>query len=395
MNNINRRIIIFTTDFSHELVARVHHVFNYLKKKSIPLILINFDFTYYPSSIQEYIRRVTKTLSFALENRNFDQIIINLPSLPYSFRGRIRTFSNAISFILQIFLSKIVCRRLNKGIIVGFGPVACFAAFLTFQEKCPIIYEDTDFWPGLCKGAFHKILISYIERYCLKKATAVISNSRMLEKRAKFYNSTVYWIPNGVSIKLFHIKRKQKTSPPTLVYIGSLQKWAGLQLVVRSLGKLLQHYPNLVFKLSGVGPEKDILEIEAARCGVRDHIIFLGKLPYYELASLLAESSIGIATFISNEFNFYATPLKVLEYMAAGLPIIATNWGETARIIKESKSGVLVKWDPIEFKDAVIKLLENTDLWRECSRNGIKWIASYDWHVILDRWLEIVLLQMK
>ena len=387
---MHKKIIIFTTDFSHELIARVHHIVSYLKKKSVPLILINFDFTDYPSSIRGYTRRVTKSLSSAPKSKGFDQIIVNLPSLPYPFRGNVRTFLNAISFMLQVFLGKIICRDIDGGLVIGFGPIACFAAFLIFRKKHPIIYEDTDFWAGLSKGALHRLLISCLERYCLKRAKAVISNSRMLEKRARFYNREVYWVPNGVNSKLFEVKHKVGTSPPSLVYIGSLQKWAGLQLVVHSLPEILQRYPNLVFKLSGVGPEKTALETEGARAGVCDHIIFLGKLPYHEIANLLAESSIGVATFIPNEFNFYATPLKILEYMAAGLPIIATNWGETARIIKESRAGMLIRWNSAEFKEAVVQILENANLWEQYSRNGTQWVSSYDWDVVLRRWLEII-----
>ncbi len=82
--------------------------------------------------------------------------------------------------------------------------------------------------------------------------------------------------------------------------------------------------------------------------------------------------------------------MKLFEYMAAGIPVIATNIGQLGKTVRESKVGLCVNWDTSEFSEAVEKLLTDKDLWTRCHNNGLRYAKKYDWNTLLDKWLNEV-----
>jgi len=72
-------------------------------------------------------------------------------------------------------------------------------------------------------------------------------------------------------------------------------------------------------------------------------------------AALQAEPHVGIATFVPNELMNYAFMMKVVEYMAAGLPVIGKKIGETQRIIEKHDCGKIIHYKVEEFVEAATK----------------------------------------
>jgi glycosyltransferase involved in cell wall biosynthesis len=75
----------------------------------------------------------------------------------------------------------------------------------------------------------------------------------------------------------------------------------------------------------------------------------------------------------------YAFTLKLIEYMAAGLPVITTNVGDGAQIVKESNSGYVIDYAVESFSNAVINLISDDNLRYSMSRNGTKYAKNFDW----------------
>jgi glycosyltransferase involved in cell wall biosynthesis len=75
----------------------------------------------------------------------------------------------------------------------------------------------------------------------------------------------------------------------------------------------------------------------------------------------------------------YAFTLKLIEYMAAGLPVITTNVGDGAQIVKESNSGYIIDYSAESFSNAVINLIRDDDLRHSMSMNGTKYAKNFDW----------------
>ncbi len=80
-------------------------------------------------------------------------------------------------------------------------------------------------------------------------------------------------------------------------------------------------------------------------------------MPYADVAAVLAESDLGLSTFRTTPLGVFAFPLKVIEYMAAGLPVLCTRGTEAQQILERYPAGRAVDFTPTSLAEAVIELL--------------------------------------
>jgi glycosyltransferase involved in cell wall biosynthesis len=161
-----------------------------------------------------------------------------------------------------------------------------------------------------------------------------------------------------------------------LVYVGLLSKVRGLIQMVEG-AKLASGKISFRFVVGGqFAPpelEREILDSY--------EVEFLGWVPYDQLVPLLFTARIGI--IIPNPIERYKTnyPVKLFEYMAAGLPVIASVRGEAASFVKEAGCGILV--DPLnvdEVSSAIIELMTNDSKAEAMGRKGQELIfGTHNW----------------
>jgi glycosyltransferase involved in cell wall biosynthesis len=137
------------------------------------------------------------------------------------------------------------------------------------------------------------------------------------------------WVPNGVDAARF------ATAPATLGlsrdrvvvgFTGSMKIWHGVADLVDAVASLGSSAPvHLV--LAGSGPESSEVERRIRRHGLQSRTLVVGQLAHADVPPLLAALDIGAAPY-SPTADFYFSPMKVLEYMAAGLPVVCPAIGD-------------------------------------------------------------------
>ena len=193
-------------------------------------------------------------------------------------------------------------------------------------------------------------------------------------------------VPNGVdpvrfagvqghSVRLEHDLGRRFV----VVFCGSLQPWHGVEDAVEAMAMLP---PSVALLVVGDGPRRKAIAARAADLGVADRVILAGAVPETDIPVYLAAADTGIAPYTAVE-RFYYSPLKVLEYCAAGLPVVATAQGELAHL---GGAAVLVPpADPIALAEAVAALAEAGELRREMSRAGRAHAAAHTWAQAAER----------
>jgi glycosyltransferase involved in cell wall biosynthesis len=194
-------------------------------------------------------------------------------------------------------------------------------------------------------------------------------------------------IPNGVSPSDFSpsplLVREGRT--PVLLYIGTLADWQGLDIVVKSLPKILEKQPvRLLIVGRGRSRQRKMLAKQIRKLGVEGSVIVQPAVPHHEIPALIAESDICIAPLGLNDRNVTqgACPIKVLEYMAAGRPLIASNMPIVRELLREEIDALLFSPnDPGDLARQVNLLLNDFELSKRLAQSASEHaLSKFTWH---------------
>ena len=160
-------------------------------------------------------------------------------------------------------------------------------------------------------------------------------------------------VPNGAALDLFHPE-----NPPdpeltdslqqaiTIGFIGSFEKWHGPDLLRDMVLRVATSRPETRFLLVGDGPGKEAVERSLHPLGRRGQ--FTGRVPHRRIPGITASLDVAVMP----ESNFYGSPLKVVEWMAAGRAIVAPDYGPLCEIIDSRRGGLLF---PKDSSDELVK----------------------------------------
>ncbi len=160
-------------------------------------------------------------------------------------------------------------------------------------------------------------------------------------------------IPNGVDLDLFrpatpedrHALRAQYGLPdaPLVMFTGRLAHVKGLDVLLNAWKQTLEQVPAARLVLVGEGEERVALEQQARQLGIAEKIIFFGGTT--EVATVLRTADVFVLCSRTE-----GLPVALLEAMATGLPVVATNVGGMAQILRDGKTARLV---PVEDANAL------------------------------------------
>jgi glycosyltransferase involved in cell wall biosynthesis len=256
-----------------------------------------------------------------------------------------------------------------------------------------VVYQDIDYEPGLVPYQLRAKYTAALERFCIKRADLVCSIGSLLAARRR--NETgrdVHVIPNGVEWDIFSTSRDTNILGHDLVFVGNVFGWAGLEHAIQALPGIREAFPDARLLIIGDGLPAYIegLKTLARTLGLDGYVVFMGLRRPEELPALLAGASIGLANSKPIPFRKYACPLKVMEYMAAGLPVIATRGTETEEMLKRYDCGVSVDHDFEQLKKAVLHMLSNPDASESMRSNGIAASKELTWARLVTQEMDLV-----
>jgi len=148
----------------------------------------------------------------------------------------------------------------------------------------------------------------------------------------------------------------------TLMYVGTIAHRYGLEIPIRAMPTLIAQIPDI--RLIIIGSLRDgVKELPALvdQLDVASHVQFLPPLPFDEIPSQLAQADVGIYTALSDPHMSIATPTKVLEYTAMGLPTIASRLPILEDLYKQGGIQFFEPGNPEDFARSVIDLYRNPD----------------------------------
>ena len=144
---------------------------------------------------------------------------------------------------------------------------------------------------------------------------------------------------NGVRAGEFPAQRRRGTSGFTVGFAGSLKPWHGVEVVVDAVNIAARQIESLRLEVVGDGPCADVLERLELPHG---RSTFYRARPYEETVRIVSSWDVGLAPYIDVTPTFYFCPLKVIEYMAAGICPVASDLGDIRSLLGDGEYGFLV-----------------------------------------------------
>ena len=199
-------------------------------------------------------------------------------------------------------------------------------------------------------------------------------------------------VPNGIDAELF----LRPGSPPetgwepndssfVVAFLGSLKPWHGIDVLLAAFEQLVDECPSSQLLVVGDGPLAGAVG-EAARRWGRGRIHATGAVPHEEVPYWLSLADVGVAPYPELE-EFYFSPLKVIEYMAAALPVVASRSGQISETVEDGRTGLLVEpGDAQALATALVELAAQPERRREMGgRARRRALADYGWDRVAER----------
>ena len=204
-----------------------------------------------------------------------------------------------------------------------------------------------------------------IERRVLERADAVLVVSAALADRLEALGidrHKVHVIPNGADLAAFEQAPAREASRAALGldgrfvvgFAGSLKVWHGVDVLLAAFERFLELEPEARLLIVGAGPAEETLKESVERTGITGSVVFTGAVPHAQIPGLLRAMDVGAAPFKPVE-NFYFSPIKLYEYMAAGLCVVASRLGQIQDVIADRENGLLCEPDDVESLYATLR----------------------------------------
>ena len=227
------------------------------------------------------------------------------------------------------------------------------------------------------------------EAACLKAADLIVTPSRVtceyLASSRRVPREKIQVIPNGVDLELFQAPpRNDRDATVRLLYFGTLAAWQGVELGIRALAQISGRLDaTLTIIGTGTGRQRNALSALAAKLGVGARVTVLPPAPQSELAGYLRTADAILVPLTLTDRNTVqgCCPLKALEGMASGTPVIATDLPVVRELGCDGEHFLLVRPGSVDhIAETVVRLWSDGRLSQRISEQARKHVEqNYTW----------------
>jgi len=231
-------------------------------------------------------------------------------------------------------------------------------------------------FPDKGRYMFAEWLMSH---YAFKVVGVSDHTSTNLTKYEKISPKKIMTIENGIDGSRFEVKidrdkkRREigiKNDGPVIGLGVRLAEQKGITYLLQAMPRVIQSFPDITLVIVGDGDLKTGLQDEAAQLGLQDNVLFLG--PRLDIPELLQLFDIYVLPSL-----WEGMPMVLLESLASGCPVIATDVGGVSKVINHGENGLLVKSkSPQQLAEAIMSLLSNSTLREQFAVRGLEIFKS-------------------
>jgi len=270
------------------------------------------------------------------------------------------------------------------------------SAVLKVLKRKRLIYDAHEYYPSLIAENslfpdFVRPLVRFLadieERIPIRFADVVITVDEILALKYRKHHNNVYIISNYPRLELFK-PDDLNSENGGIIYVGGLSRDRGIYQMIEVANKT-----NV--KLICVGNFTDELNKKEITNFLEENtsknVVFAGHLSHSKVVEYINMSRLGLILHQPIPRYIHAVSIKLFEYMACGKPVVASNFPEIAKVVKEADCGILVDpTDVDEIVDAILYLLEHPEEAKRMGKNGRRAVEEkYSWDKMEEKLLEL------
>ena len=244
----------------------------------------------------------------------------------------------------------------------------------------------TGIWRIYAKKAYN---VS-VGKFIMSRADAVVTVGKPEREAVKekfgLKCERIWYIPNGVNAIRFQ-SSTTKRDGKTVLYVGRLEKYKGIHFLLKAFKKVQVIHPETELVIVGSGPYKKELVRLASCLNLTRSVKFLENVPEESLTQLYQSSSV-----FASLSQYEGQPISLVEAMASGLPVVATNVGAVPELIRNQETGFLLNFPPEEkiLVERLAFLLGNEGFSRKIGEEARRTILStFSWDKTVNELIKV------
>lgn len=294
---------------------------------------------------------------------------------------------------LRSLLRKIIARE-NPDLIQAHSP--CLNGLAALGLGKPVVYEFRSSWEDAAvsngtttEGSLRYRASRWLETRVLRRADAIttICEGLKIEAIARGVPADrITVIPNAVDAGNFtnvpgdsslHKTRWGLEGRYVLGFIGSFFAWEGLTLLLEALPRIRATRPDVAVLLVGSGVDEAALRSAVARLGLESSVVFAGLIPHNQIGEAYSAIDLLVYPRLPMRLTEMVTPLKPLEAMAMGKPLVASDVGGHRELIEDGTTGLLFRaGDARALADTVLRVLGDPALPARLRDQGQRYVRE-------------------
>jgi len=384
-------LVVQETDWISRYPHTQHHLFERLCLKGHTIKVIDYDFDWSKKQKHEIFKERLEfhNVKKIYSGSNIDVIrpsAFNVPLFNYLYL----MFSHNREIKQQI-------KQFRPDIIMGFGILTSYiGSELAKKHDIPFVYYWIDALDTLIPERPFQIIGRFIERQSIKNSDRLFVTNEKLEDHiialgAEKENIDIF--SSGIDFGRFNedidgsgIRSRYdiKDTDIVLFFMGWIYHFSGLKEIARLFGESKGMYSNVKLLVVGEGDAYEDLKVIQQEYSLEDQLILTGRQPYEDIPEYIAASNFCILPAYTDEKIMQdIVPIKILEYMAIGKPVIVTK---LPGLIKEfgMDNGIIF----VEKPEETVKKAQELVILDNLSEYGVKtrkYVKRYDWDVIAKR----------
>ena len=285
-------------------------------------------------------------------------------------------------------------------------PINGLAGLLAARVLGQPLYVDCDDYEAgnnRFGGGWQRRLVQLWEDTLPRRAAGVTVNTRFLQRRCRALgvpDARVVYVPNGIAAEKIAAPDRRRAAglraalglgeAPVVAYVGTLsQTTHNAGLLLEAFALVAGRVPAARLLLVGDGEDRAMLEERAWRLGLGPRVLFAGPAPYESVPAYLALAACSVDPVADDPVARARSPLKIVESLAAGTPVVTGDVGDRAEVLGGSAGVLVAPGSARALSDGICALLEDHALRARLAGAAQPRAAGYRWDRLAREWASV------